>query len=174
MDESIDDQYFNWLCAKVKENSGPNHLALFHILYQTEFIWDTSVPGDRNRATDGKELRSYFCDSAFIKRNQAWLRQPCSILEMLIAFANHANFQTGIPAKDWFWEFMINLQLEDFRRVTGSDETRIHEILYTFVWRLYDKRGDGGLFPLRSPKHDQRKVELWYQFFEYLDEKIPV
>jgi hypothetical protein len=177
MDEPIDVAYFNWLCAKVKENSGPNHRALFQIMYETEFVWDPSVPqvaGDRNRAADGKELRLHFCDEMYVKRDQSWLRQPCSIFEMLIAFANHANFQTDIPMFDWFWEFMTNLRLDEFRRVTGSDEAKIHDILYAFVWRLYDENGYGGLFPLRRTNKDQRKVELWYQFFEYLDEKVPI
>ena len=168
MEEPVEELYFNWLCAKVRENSGPNHLSLFAILHGTEFVWDSSVAGDRNRAADGKELRAFFFTAAYIKRDQNMMRQPCSIFEMLIAFADRANFQTDKPVKDWFWEFMTNLRLDEFRRVTGSDEDKIHDILYNFVWRQYDSNGDGGLFPLRRPQEDQRKVELWYQLFQYL------
>jgi len=169
MDEPLEEAYFTWLCAKVRENNTANHITLFQILHETPFT--STDPGDRNREADGRELRVYFCNAAFVKRDQRWFAQPCSIFEMLIAFADRANFQTGISVRDWFWEFMTNLHLEDFRRVTGSDESRIHDILYTFVWRLYDENGDGGLFPLRRPQHDQRKVELWYQLSEYIDEK---
>ena len=172
MTEPLEEQYFNWLCAKVRENSGPNHISLFRIMHMTEFPW--TVEGDRNRAADGRELRIYFCNEAFLKRDQSWLHEPCTIFEMLIALADKANFQTDIPAQDWFWNFMNNLNLDGFRRVTGNDEARIHEILHTFVWRLYDEYGNGGIFPLRRPRNDQRKVELWYQLFEYLDEKLPV
>jgi hypothetical protein len=171
MDEPIEEVYFNWLCAKVRENSGPNHMALFRILYETEFVWDTSVPGDRNRAADGKELRLEFYREAFVKKERTFLNQPCCIFEMLVAFADRASFQTGRSIEDWFWELMTNLKLNEFRRVTGSDSDRIHDILYVFVWRQYEENGDGGLFPLRRPQNDQRKVEIWYQFFEYLEDQ---
>ncbi len=169
MEEPIEETYFNWLCAKVRENSGPNHISLFQIMHETDFTWTEF--GDSHREADGRELRSYFCTAAYIKKDQRWFNEPCSIFEMMIAFAAHAEFTTEMPLKNWFWQFMINLHLEDFRRVTGSDESRIRDILHVFVWRLYDENGDGGMFPLRRPQKDQRKVEIWYQFAEYLEDQ---
>lgn len=169
MNEPIEETYFNWLCAKIKENSGSNHMALFRILYEFEYIWNTSVPGDRNRVEDGKELKSIFCNYDFAEQN--FLNQPCSVLEMLISFSDRASFQTGKLVEAWFWELMTNLKLNDFRRVTGNDADKIHNILYTFIWRQYETNGEGGLFPLRRTQHDQRKVEIWYQFFEYLEDQ---
>ena len=34
--------------------------------------------------------------------------------------------------------------------------------------RDYDASGFGGIFPLRRPAEDQRKVELWYQAAAYI------
>lgn len=170
MNEPLDEIYFNWLCAKVRQNPAPDYLGLLRVLHSTEFVW--VEPLDENRAEDGKELREYFCNSMGIDGSIEWLDdEPCSLLEFFIAFSDRAEFQTDRPLKEWFWEFMTNLNLEDFRRVSRSDESRIRDILDTFVWRLYDYNGDGGIFPLRRPRQDQRKVEIWYQFFDYLEDQ---
>lgn len=169
MEEPLEETYFNWLCAKVSLNKGPMYLDLMRILHKTEFVW--IIPGDRNRAEDGQELRLNFLREAFIKRNEAWLQDPCSILEFLIAFANRAYFQTDTSLNDWFWQFMTNLDLAEYRQVSESDMPVIEDILSTLVWRTYDPSGHGGMFPMRWPKDDQREVEIWYQFFAYLDDQ---
>lgn len=169
MDEPLEESYFNWLCAKVRQNPAPDYLSLFRILHTTEFTWVVML--DRNRAADGRELREYYCTEAYIKRIPSWFQEPCSIFEMLIALCGHLQFQTDRPVKDWFWELITNLHLEDFRRVSKSDESIIDDILYTFVWREYEYSGEGGIFPLRNPRRDQRKVEIWYQFFDYLTDQ---
>lgn len=137
------------------------------ILYSTEFIWIEA--GDRNRAEDGLELRERFLTETRSEYEPNWYDSPCSILEVLIALAQAASFQTELPHDFWFWRFISNLGLEEYRRVSNSDIPIIEDILHTFKWRTYNSDGCGGLFPMRLPKHDQRKVELWYQFHEYLD-----
>lgn len=169
MSEPIEEEYLNWLCAKVRKTRSPMYDDLFVILHKTEFVW--TVHGDRNRAEDGCELRLDFLRESGWNNDQAWFNQPCSVLEILVALAKRACFQTDRPTTEWFWEFISNLYLDDFRRVSRNDVPLIEEILHNFVWRTYDPSGHGGIFPMRWPKQDQRKVELWYQFFEYLDEK---
>lgn len=169
MNEPIENDYFNWLCAKVKEIGNPNYDDLLRILHGTEFVW--VVPADRHRAADGVELRTDYFKARFKKKDPWLLEQPCSIFEVLIAMAKRAEFQTDIPFKDWFWEMISNLRLDEFRRVHASDIDQIEDILYTFVWRQYDPSGVGGLFPLSSTQNDQRKIEIWYQFFEYLRDR---
>lgn len=167
MDEPIENHYFNWLCAKVLQSSGNMHVDLLRGLHETPYTW--LVQGDKNRAEDGCELRYDFLRETRLPREHNWLVQPCSVLEMLVAFAYRAEFQTDIPARDWFWTFMTNLDLEKYRRVTRSDGPVIEHILNTFIWRTYDSSGHGGLFPMRSTVNDQREVECWYQFCEWLD-----
>jgi DNA-directed RNA polymerase specialized sigma24 family protein len=89
---------------------------------------------------------------------------------LLIAFANRAEFQTDIPARDWFWVMLRNLGLDEYRRVEPQDVPVITDILYRFVWRLYDENGYGGLWPLQVPTEDQRNVEIFYQFCAYVAE----
>lgn len=169
MDEPLEERYFNWLCAKVVRDLGPHPKGLLQKLHSMEYTW--IVSGDRNRAAEGVELREYFFNSAFIKRDPEFLRDPCSLLEFFIAFADRAAFQTSEPTHKWFWEFMTNLNLEGFRVVSRETEQLIDDILYTFLWRVYEDNGDGGMFPLRNPRRDQRRMEIWYQFCDYLEDQ---
>lgn len=169
MEEPIEESYFNWLCAKVIDIHISNYWDLLKILHKTEYVW--IVPGDRNRDEDGRELREDFLRETFLPRDDSWFSDPCSVLEFLIAFAKRASFQTGGSVKDWFWNFMTNLRLEEYRHVSDSDISRIEEIIQNLVWRTYDPDGHGGMFPMQHTSNDQRKVEVWYQFCEYLDDQ---
>lgn len=170
MNEPLENLYFNWLCAKVMrvENPTPTltYWDLLRILHNTEFVWLLS--GDDNRAEDGIELRRQFLIIGDIPDHPEWRGQPCSLLEMLIAFSKRAEFQSDISAYTWFWEFIENLGLADCNDAACCSEEAINDVLYQLVWRTYDMDGQGGLFPMQHPKHDQTKVEIWYQFFEYL------
>lgn len=169
MGEPIENLYFNWLCAKVLTPGNRNYYDLLYILHTTEFVW--VILGDKNRAEDGCELREDFLREARLGKDPHWFDEPVSVFEVLIAFAKRASFQTDIPVRDWFWAFMNNLGLDEFRRVTDSDIPVIEEILHVFIWRTYDQNGNGGLFPMRRPKRDQREVEIWYQFCEYIEDQ---
>lgn len=169
MEEPIEESYFNWLCAKVISVHVPIYWELMRILYSTEFVW--VVPMDENRMEDGLELREDFLRITRLENDSEWFNDPCSVFEVFVAFATRADFQTDLSAKDWFWIFMTNLNLDEYRQVSREDVHVINDILETFIWRTYDYSGHGGIFPMRWPKHDQRKIELWYQFFEYLDDQ---
>lgn len=170
MNEPIEELYFNWLYMKVAhvENPTPSltFWTLLRDLHSTEFVW--LVSGDDNRAEDGLEVRKEFLTYAFLPRHQPWDSIPCSVLEMFIAFARRAEFQTDMPVREWFWIFMENLGLEDLNDAHNGITQRVTEVLDRFIWRTYGPNGLGGLFPLSKSDHDQRKVEIWYQFCEYL------
>ena len=171
MNEPLENLYFNWLCAKVL-NLKPIHEEetfwnLLRKLHKTEFVW--TISGDDNRAEDGKELRREFIFQAEIPDNPEWrLVIGCSVLEMLIAFARRAEFQTDESAPLWFWEFLSNLGLDGFSDQKGMEEEYVDLVLEDFIWRTYSPDGEGGMFPIRNPSSDQREVEIWYQFCEYL------
>lgn len=169
MNEPIEELYFNWLCAKVLPPHINNYRGLLHILHSTEFVW--SISGDRNRKEDGCELRIDFLRKTHLEKDPIWFNELCSVLEVLIAFAQRASFQTGISVENWFFTFLTNLNLNDYRQVSEADVPIIEDILSTFVWRTYDPNGYGGLFPLDVPEQDQRDVEIWYQFCAWVDEK---
>jgi hypothetical protein len=165
MDEPIENEYFNWLCVRVLERNGRMYYDLLGILHTTEFIW--VVPQDSHRAADGIELRNDFLRESYRRNDPNWYAEPCSVLEMLIAFAKRASFQTGRPTRWWFWEMMSNLQLDQFRLLRDEDVRIIKDILHRFMCRDYDSHGYGGLFPITITQNDQRDIEIWYQFSEY-------
>lgn len=171
MDEPIEEVYFNWLYHQVfgRKTRTPStgYQSLFFVLHSTEYIWQMS--GDDNRAEDGKDLRVEFIRQAPAFDEDPWDGVTCSILEMLIAFSRQTAFQTGKDPREWFWIFLENLELAHIN--DASYEENAHLIgprLDTFIWRTYDPDGHGGLFPLRYSQNDQRDVEVWYQFCEYV------
>lgn len=173
MKEPIEELYFNWLCAKVIPVELPPSTTIYRdllrILYKTEFVW--SIPGDRNREADGVELRLDFLNEVRVRDNHEWHFAPCSVLEVFIAFAKRALFQTEIPVKEWFWIFMDNLELGEYRHLSKDNLIDIEHRLQTFLYRQYSENGQGGMFPMRWPREDQRKVEIWYQFCQYLEDQ---
>ncbi len=169
MSEPLEVEYFNWLRAKVLPTNTNTYYDLMRILYTTEFVW--FISGDRNRKEDGLELRCYFLNETRREKDLTWWNEPCSVLEFLIALAQRASFQTDIPARDWFWTFLTNLELDEFRQVSSSDQSIVEEILYTFVQRMYEPNGRGGIFPMQYTENDQREIEIWYQLAEYIDDQ---
>lgn len=167
MSEPLEEEYFNWLCARVVDVQPPTYYGLMTILHRTEFVW--VVAEDENRAHDGLNLRIPFCREAGANPGMMWM--GCSVLEMLIALAEKVAFQTEISEKDWFWRMLANLGIDEYQIVPVGHEGHIEEILYNFLWRTYSPDGRGGLFPLRKPQHDQRGVEIWYQWAEYVEEQ---
>lgn len=173
MDEPIEDAYFNWLYSKVASVDVPTpsltHYKLLRELHSIEFVW--LVRGDDNRAEEGLDVRREFLRQSRMDCDPTWIEIGCSVLEMLIAFARRAEFQTDVSARDWFWIFMTNLGLNELNDSHRHIRLHIQETVERLVWRTYDPSGHGGLFPLNHAQHDQRKVEIWYQFCEYLIEQ---
>ena len=170
MNEPIEDVYFNWLYQKVAsvENPTPSltYWTLLRDLHSTEFVW--LISGDDNRCEDGLDLRREFYRTVMIDADIPWMNLGCSVLEMLSAFGRRAEFDTNLSSRQWFWVFLENLGLKDFNDAHPNITRHVDAVLQRLIWRTYQPNGHGGLFPLRSPQHDQRGVEIWYQFCEYL------
>ncbi len=166
MDEPIEDLYFKWLYSHVSDTAEP--FELFNQLHNIEFTW--SILGDDNRVQDAKDLRIEFLHEKFLPNDGTLSSEGCSVFEMLIAFSRRASFITDESLHDWFWVMLHNLGLADVTTVIPLHENVVYDIVYAFVWRTYTDKGAGGLFPLHKTQNDQRKVEIWYQFNEYLCE----
>ena len=172
--EPLEEAYFQWLCSHVvqTQNTTPS-TSYWHLLKQlhsTEFVW--VVIGDDNRAQDGVDLRYQFLNLVR-ESEQSFLNQPCSFLEMLIGLAHSISFNIGEELSDWFWKMLDNIGLAFLNDAQPYPEHKVAEIVNSVIWRTYDGNGYGGLFPLSRTKHDQRKVELWYQFCEYQIDQEP-
>lgn len=177
MAEPLEEVYFDWLYTSILRTPGrtpsTSYRSLIFAIHSKRFQW--LVSGDDNRAIEGVGLRFEFLGNLGIDLEEVdpgWLELECSVLEMLIAFARRCAFQTALDEKEWFWIFLDNLNLSEIS--DGSYRELQHYIFPTlsvFVGREYDRRGHGGLFPLTHTRKDQRRLELWYQFSEYLVEQ---
>lgn len=171
MNEPLDELYLKWLYSQVgsvrTRQSAKTYWSLTRKLYQKEYVW--FLPNDDNRAEDGKDLRYEFINNQGIEDvDVEWMNMTCSVFEMLIGLSRRLSFQTNGSARAWFWRLIENLQLDRYNDSVGFPHIRINSILDQMIWRTYHQNGRGGIFPLRRPNVDQRKVELWYQMHSYL------
>lgn len=175
--DEIKTDYFEWLCGLVGLDR--EHWTLAKTLHRTEFYW--SVANDDNRASDGIRLRDIFEDESPYE-NYRCLQGPCSLLEMLIGLSIRIEDILSDPDSwdrtgDRFWEMISNLGIDEFTDDSyyeNNGDRIVQDRINTFLSRTYKICGRGGLFPLKYPERDQRKVEIWYQMSAYLLENYNI
>lgn len=176
MSAYLDERYLDWLYGQVcfvEDNPSHSYGMLFHHLYTTKYLW--LIPNDDNRDADGKDLRFEFLEEEGIpdhRRDTYWLEVECSMLEFLVALARRFAFEADGTVAERFMELLENLELDQYNDEAEVDPEAIDEILYRLNWRKYHYNGGGGLFPLRQPERDQRRVEVWYQMSAYILEHL--
>ena len=161
--------YYSWLCDLIDvDQSHRPYYILTKLLHRKKFYW--TVPNDDNRAYEGKNLREKFCEDMDVEYNDDHFDVPCSMLELIIGLAYRCEsimVDQGLDMDmvDWFWKLIDNIGLCKFtdNYIMASDTEIINKTLDKIIERKYDRNGNGGLFPLKHAKKDQRKVELWYQ-----------
>lgn len=177
----IKDDYFSWLCDYISINQPDRSFYLLaKQLYKKEFY--SVIPRDENRAKDGLNLRNEFLsENGFVR--DFTMESPCSVFEMLIGLSDRMSFLIsndcgGKSNKEWFLELLSNLKMDIYDDQHffdyGDPLIDISVKLDTLLERSYDRKGNGGLFPLKRSRKDQRKIEIWYQMSTYLIENYNV
>lgn len=170
--------YYEWLLGQVESPIAETHTMLLEKLHSIPFTW--LVDMDANRAGDGINLRYIYMEKEGIDPKKAEKdhfspnKYDCSVLEMLIAltrrFSKDVVGESFMTCADYFWIIMENLDL--IRCVDSDfDEIYVEDRIDVMLNRVYDRNGDGGLFPLSNPKENQRNLEIWYQMCEWFNEK---
>ena len=154
---------------------------LLHCLHDITFYsW---IPNDDNRGSDGEHLREMFLDEVGPHGSPSLPNRLCTVLEMLIGVAFRLEFdlvggQYERPVSDWFWILVDNLGLERYDDVvfalTEEIDAEVREKVRILLERRYESDGNGGLFPLKRPQKDQRKVEIWYQMSAWVIQNYPI
>jgi hypothetical protein len=132
---------------------------------------------DANRAADGLALRDRYAHEYVDLRYDDIRHDECSVLEMMIALACRMEDdimhdpELGDRSPEWFWMVITNLRL-DRMDDEHYDEKNVENIINVMVGRSYFMNGTGGLFPLKMPKVNQRRVEIWYQMSAFIEENF--
>ena len=175
----LGEQYYDWLHKIVCGEWEPRNLSFHRLLmylHNRTYVWGCEM--DQCRAEDGVNLRYRFaseCDIPYDKIDSEFHDVPCSMLEMMVALAvrieEHImeDSSAGNRVGQWFWNMIVSLGL------AAMDDSRFHEdradyILDRFERRDYEPNGAGGLFTLNRPTEDMRRLDIWYQLMQYLQE----
>ena len=173
----ISEDYFEWLLKSVTTPNAVSYLKLLRHLHSVTFEY--SKPCDRNRASDGCDLRWRYAyvtgqDMIFERIIKKALDGPCTMLEMMIALAfrceetimDDPRYGNRVP--QWFWGMIKSMGL-DTMDDTRFDAKAVNEILERFVQEKYAKDGSGGLFTVRNFQCDLKMLDIWTQMCAYLD-----
>lgn len=178
--ENFGNAYRNWMQKRMHAD---NYGILFDFLYDTEFRWDRRIPRDSDRASDGRSLRAKFAEEEGTTMPEGCEDHPCSFLEFAVALAyaidDDIMYDPDNPEQvaTWFWLMLDNMGLSKFtdaRMVIDGMYAydRVTEIVDVVMERKYAYNGHPGMFPLRKPEMDQRRVEIWYQANAYFIENF--
>lgn len=174
-----ENRYFDYLCAIVGRSQ--EFSILLDELHKIEYY--SLIPNDDNRGADGIYIRNIFLEEVGQTGHISLPDGPCTVLEMLIGLSYRLEFETAQSkwektVSEWFWILIDNLGLikchNDEYFTNCEVENTIPDIIGKMLAREYSHNGHGGLFPLKNPKKDQRKVEIWYQMTEYINENYPI
>ena len=175
-----DDQIGGTNCWDPIVHSKVTYFDLANKLYHTDFR--SSVYMDANRAEDGETLRLWYAQlTSFYSDYKILEEKPCSVLEMLIAFAERIDRDVigkDIDAPDrsayWFWLMLGNLGLVGYRFCDALYNTEVDflvgSILEVFLSRTYGRDGVGGLFPIKNESKVANEMELWAQMLAFFNE----
>ena len=179
--EEVREAYLSWLYDLVLDRScdiSPDYAydELIRELYSIEFYSDIDM--DKNRISDGISIRYTFGYETGYSDREVCIYlddRPCSVLEMMAALAKRCESQLmaddsyGNRTRKWFRKMLISLGLSGMYNMHYNKEI-VDEIVHTFLEHEYEYSGRGGLFALRNPDRDQRKLEIWAQMCDYLYE----
>lgn len=173
-------EYFNWLASIFDmDDADHSYLVLARRMFEKEFF--SIIEMDVNREGDAKALREAYIAAGGV--GGRFLEGPANALEVMIAMANRfgsiiiSDYEED-PSEKCFWEMMENIGLAPYSddAIIGDPACtqRIDEILDRWIERRFSRNGKGSPFPLKKPKKDQRKVEMWYQMQGYICENYPL
>lgn len=156
--------YFAWLCEFIaKPREVRKYYSLLNLLYSQDF--KAVIKNDENRIADAYSLREQYED--LVKRK---INTEITVLELLVSFAMRANSAMSVECTDWdevhdlFWDMISNMGMMAQTEEYFYEEHCIM-LINNMINRMYMADGsNGGLFVIKNPPEDLRKVEIWWQY----------
>lgn len=142
---------------------------------------------DENRCYECRELREDFADEYDEEEAGDILDglygEYGTMMELMVVMAEKMKYDLDDSEYEagtgkWFREMLQNCGLlmcvnERYEQDEGY-ENEVKDVLDTIIYRKYGWDGEGGLFPVRCPKHDQRYAELVVQMNDYIEENYDI
>lgn len=150
------DTYYKFLLSLIGDCPD---CELLRYLFEVDYIWTIHL--DENRAQDGIDLRCLYANLNKLTID-IFQDKPCSMLEMLIAFANRIENDfmgsaEGNNAPRWFYQMLVSLGIaEDMKRF---DKSRVDHALIKFFNHQI------ALFDIPGIE----KLQLWDQLNSWLN-----
>lgn len=173
--------------VQVEAEGARGYLELCKMLQNTAFV--PILYMDENRSYECRELHREFAEAYDEPEGTADILDGLSseygsMMEILVILADkmtyelsESEYEAGVGK--WFAEMLENCGLleydnETFESDTDGSSDYVNDILATVIFRKYGWDGEGGLFPLRYPKGDQRYEELITQMNDYIEENYDI
>jgi hypothetical protein len=166
-------EYYQWLVDTVIPTSDNRYNLLLKELHKIPF--EIIMKNDHNRVMDAVLIRRDF-KKEFLNIMEESSENSASFFEVSIALAMRMydimyGDEQNVDIDGWFWILMRNLELDRYDD-NHFNYDKVCEIVRKCMKRRYSFNGEGGFFPLKNTKKDQRKVEIWYQLSEFLEENF--
>ena len=175
-------EYFEWMYSSVFTDSEGNYIPCYHELlqYLNSINFRYTIAMDGNRESDGISLRYHYGwyehvpDAVIASEIDIY---PCSVLEMMVALSRRMESDVmgdsdyGNRTHIWFFNMLESLGIEDMTDENFS-EFIVANAIDNWMDHNYASDGKGGLFTLKCPYQDLRRVEIWEQAMWWLNEYV--
>ena len=167
---AVVNRYYIWLLDKVNFDKHQDMSKLLQYLHNKEYTWD--IWTDEDRAEDGFALRRLF-EKETDYLDYSPLEKPCSVLEMLVAFADRIDKDVmdeeyGLPY--WFWIMIENLGL-----IECTDEVfeakKVNSVLDNWLNGLTKNDFKSGIFTVKSGKKSEDSTDEWFRMQKWIAER---
>ena len=180
-------RYLHWLMEQAQlETDGPDGYShLCGILQDTYFL--SMVEMDENRGSEGRELRDEWSEPSGGDKHgirTGLIPYTCTMMELILVLARRMGYEMADSQYEagtgkWVAELMENAGLATFRNEFYElnpeyHGNRIRMILNDIIYRRYSANGEGGFFPMKWARGDQRRNELLVQMNDYLAENYDI
>lgn len=189
---TVNQEYFTWLISQIsdpdEEEKEEGYSGLYAILHRSFFFPMLEMDWNRNEEalgliTEWVEGTGRTEDETLDAMNTIFRSRGsgfCTMMELMVVLARRMEYEllgteSEKSAGECFEEMVRNSGMAEFTNdVIQEDPQRteddVLDILKTIIIRRFGWDGEGGLFPLRMPRSDQRKEELLNQMNNYIAE----
>lgn len=188
-EERIKTEYLCYLMnrAQVEAEGDRGYLKLCAALHSLEFR--PMLEMDENRSSECMALRNdfseqydnpdeilYILDRIF-GFDGTWMEILVVLAEKIAYDLADSEYEAGTGK--WFQEMLENCGLNEetddqFEDDPYNEFQKVCNIVAVINHRRFGWDGEGGLFPLRWPKRDQRYAELIMQMNDYIEENYDI